>query len=189
LLVRATNELESASVPDDASMQAPPPPTNLPPPHAEDERLVTYWLLGSFDPYDVSEATRIRANRIAHIGDRLPNGRTVERAWWAVESGLARDREVHEHFGALLERLRPAWPVLRRFGQEQEAGFEVTLYCREAQGPLVQLDPAVSRAAAELNATIGFDIYVLSERVIPDDYDLRPLTRLDLGRPRRPGTG
>jgi hypothetical protein len=55
------------------------------------------------------------------------------------------------------------WSIFVDLGHRYEAEVWIAIYLREAQGPLVQLLPEVAAAFAELNATLGFDLYALPE--------------------------
>lgn len=57
----------------------------------------------------------------------------------------------------------PAWPEFVDLGQQFEASVAVAIHCHEAQGPLVEVLPDVARALAELDASLGFDLYALAE--------------------------
>lgn len=47
--------------------------------------------------------------------------------------------------------------------RRHDAGIGVAIHCLEAQGPMVEVLPHVSAALAELNASLGFDLYALPE--------------------------
>jgi hypothetical protein len=85
---------------------------------------------------------------------------------WILDSGLGEGDEFHDHLDALIARMRPAWAAFVDLGRRFDADVEAAIYLLGAQGPLVQVLPDVSAALAEMNATLGFDLYA-----IPDDED------------------
>jgi len=152
-------------------------------PHARDERYVYFLLRGDFDPDAISRATGLTPSRAFVKGTRPRPGASVRPfSIWIVDSGLAPSDEFHDHLDDLLDRLRPAWEVLRGLAHEHEANIDAAIYCRWSQGPLVQVSPSQSAAIADLGATLGFDIYALPE-VEPDGSPGdRLLTRGELSR-------
>jgi hypothetical protein len=147
-------------------------------PHARDERYVWYVLAGDFEPDEITRATGLTPSEVRRKGDEPRLGAAIlKRSSWSIDSGLTPSDEFHEHLEDLLARLRPGWDALRALGTEHEAGVEAAIYCRQAQGPLVQLSPEHGAAIAELRATLGFDIYALPEDPPDDEATMRPLRR------------
>jgi len=166
--------------------------------HAHDERHVWYCLQGDFDPDDITAPSGLTPTQTRRAGDR-PNPRTTHRpphSMWEMDSGLAPCDEFDEHLDALFERLQPGWVALTVLGDQHEAWSTAAISCREAQGPLVQVEPRAAVAPAELNATLGFDIYALPEIEPDGTADGRPITRTELdalnallaGKDAPPGT-
>ena len=150
-------------------------------PHARDERYVWFVLVGDFDPDEITRVTGLTPSEIRRIGDKpRPGAAALKNSSWSIESGLAPSDEFHEHVDDLLGRLRPGWSALRALGGAHEAHVEAAIYCRQAQGPLLQVSPAHGAAIAELGATLGFDIYALPEDEPDDDAAMQPLTRDEL---------
>lgn len=150
-------------------------------PHARDERYVWFVLAGDFEPDDITRATGLTPSEVRRKGDQpRPGAAILKQSSWSIDSGLAPSDEFHEHLEDLLSRLRPGWSTLRELGKEHDAVVEAAIYCRQAQGPLVQVSPTHAGAIAELGATLGFDIYALPEDPPDDEADLRLLTRDEL---------
>ena len=155
--------------------------TDLPDkPHARDERYVWFVLVGDFDPDGISRATGLSPTKVRRKGDVLRSGVALEHSSWSIDSSLSPSDEFHEHLDHLLGRLRPGWTALCALGATHEAHVEAAIYCRQAQGPLVQISPAHGAAIAELGATLGFDIYALPEDEPDEEAPMRPLTRDEL---------
>jgi hypothetical protein len=152
-------------------------------PHARDERYVWYCLTGEFDPDEVTEATGLSPTSTRRKGERASERTTfrLSASEWAMDSALGPSEEFHKHLEDVIDRLRPGWDALRALGQVHQAGVTAAIYCREAQGPLVEVVPSVALALVELNATLGFDIYALPEREL-DEGPIRPLTRAEVVR-------
>jgi hypothetical protein len=137
--------------------------------HPRDERRAWYAVRGAdVDPSDVESLTGIPADRSWRAGDPRPRtGIARAEGLWLIFSGLGAGEEVHDHLDALLARMRPAWPAFADLGRRHEASVTVSIHCLEAQGPLVEVLPDVSAALAELNASLGFDLYALPEDEAP----------------------
>jgi hypothetical protein len=131
--------------------------------HERDRRLLWYSLGGpTLDPDEVTRRTGIQPDQAWRAGDPKPRtGISQPEGAWFLNSGLGESDEFHDHLDALLARMRPAWATFVDLGRQYEADVEAAIYLLEAQGPLVQLLPDVSAALAELNATLGFDLYAL----------------------------
>ena len=150
-------------------------------PHARDERYVWFVLAGDFDPDEISRATGLTPSEVRRKGDTPRAGAaTLKKSSWSIDSGLTPSDEFHEHLDDLLGRLRPGWTALCALGKKHESHVEAAIYCRQAQGPLVQVSPEHGAAIAELRATLGFDIYALPEDPPDDEAAMRPLTRNEL---------
>jgi hypothetical protein len=131
--------------------------------HPGDERVVWFALRGDgLDPADITARTGLTPTKAWRVGDGRPHGGTAHSDnVWLLDSGRPRSDEFHDCLNALLALLRPSWPELVALGQEFAAEVGAAIYCYEAQGPLVQVSPEASAALAELNATLGFDLYAL----------------------------
>jgi hypothetical protein len=115
------------------------------------------------DPRSITGQTGIEPDEARRAGDAKPRtGAPYAEGAWLLESGLPRSAEFHDHLDALIARLRPAWPTFVDLGRRYEASVGTAIYSYEAQGPLVQVLPDVSAALAEINATLGFDLYALA---------------------------
>ena len=151
-------------------------------PHARDERFVWYLLAGDFDPEDITAAAGLTPTKVGRKGERAGprTARLVSESTWVVESGLTPSDEFHEHLDQLIIKLRPGWEALVAFGRQHQAFVTAAIYCREAQGPLVEVSPEASAALTELSATLGFDLYALPEDEPDKQAQIRPLTRTEL---------
>jgi hypothetical protein len=150
-------------------------------PHARDERYLWYVLAGDFDPDEITRATGLTPSKIQRKGEHPRSGSaSLEQSSWSINSGLMPSDEFHEHLQDLLGRLRPGWSALQALGRQHKAGLIAAIYCRQSQGPLVEVSPEHSAAIAELSATLGFDIYALPEDTPDDSPAIRLLTRAEL---------
>jgi hypothetical protein len=132
--------------------------------HARDDRYVWFVLAGDFEPDEITRATALTPTNAHRKGDRpRPGAARLKKSLWSIDSGLTPSDEFHEHLDALLSRLRPAWTALCALGATHEAFVRAAIYCRQVQGPLVQVSPAHAAALAELRATLDFDIYAIPE--------------------------
>jgi hypothetical protein len=133
--------------------------------HPNDRRYVYYRLRGvDLDAGQITDLTGITPDRSWRTGDPKPRtGLPYSNGAWFIDSGLTAADEFHDHLDALLARMHSAWAVFVELGQRHEANIEAAIYCVEAQGPLVIVLPEVSAAIAELNASLGFDLYNLVE--------------------------
>jgi hypothetical protein len=133
--------------------------------HPKDGRRVWYALRGqTLDAIEVTDTAGITPDRAWRAGDLRPGtGQPYEEGAWIVDSGLDDGDEFHDHLDALLARLHPAWATFVDLGRRFDASVGTAIYLAEAQGPLVIVLPDVSAALAELNAAVGFDLYVVTE--------------------------
>ena len=132
--------------------------------HERDERHVWYMLVGpDLDPQAISARTGIEPDQAWRAGEPRPRtGAPYAEGAWLLESGLPRSAEFHDHLDALIARLRPAWEAFIDLGRRHKASVGAAITSYGAQGPLVQVSPDVSAALAEINATLGFDLYALA---------------------------
>jgi Domain of unknown function (DUF4279) len=129
---------------------------------------VSFSLWGShLDPIAITELTGINPDRSYRADEPLPTGRPRTDGQWASGSGLADTDEFHDHVDALLARMRPAWDRFVELGDRYDAFVEAAIHCSESQCPLVEVEPAVSAALSELNATLGFDIWTIAREEKP----------------------
>jgi hypothetical protein len=137
--------------------------------HERDRRYVWYSLRGpDLNPEEITRLTGIAPDKAWHAGDPKPRTGIPQREGvWILDSGLGESEEFHVHLDALIARMRPAWTTFVDLGRRLDVDVEAAIYLLGAQGPLVQVLPDVSVALAELNATLGFDLYA-----IPDDEDV-----------------
>jgi hypothetical protein len=133
--------------------------------HEHDRRFVWYALGGrDLDPDEITRLTRIRPDVSYRAEDPRPRtGLPYGEGVWHLDSGLGESDEFHDHLDALLARMRPSWTTFVDLGRRYDASVETAIYCLGAQGPLVQVLPDVSAAIAELDATLGFDLYAFPE--------------------------
>jgi hypothetical protein len=138
-----------------------------------DRRRVWYALRGeSLDPTEITGLVGISPDRAWQADDLKPRaGKPYREGAWIIDSGLEDDDEFPDHLDALLARMRPAWATFVDLGRRFEASVGAAIDLAEAQGPLVVVLPDVSAAIAELNATVGFDLYAAGGR--GGDLDLQ----------------
>ncbi len=136
------------------------------------QRVHVEFILSRFDldPDEVSLALKIKPTRSARRGDERRNHRGTllshhKEGWWELSSeGEVESKEINEHFEYLLKRLLPHKETILSFAQGGETYFDVlweTAYFHGGNGPL--LSNQNIKGMAELNASIGFDIYQVDE--------------------------
>jgi uncharacterized protein DUF4279 len=124
------------------------------------------------DPDKVSLALKIKPSRSARRGDerRNPRGTLLspyKEGWWQLSSeGKVKSKDINKHFEYLLRRLLPHKETILSFAKDKtgETYFDVlweSTYLYAGSGPL--LSSQSIKGMAELNASIGFDIYQIDE--------------------------
>jgi hypothetical protein len=139
--------------------------------HERDRRFVWYALGGpDVDPDEITRLTGIRPDASYRADDPHPRtGMPPGEGVWHLDSGLGESAEFHDHLDALLARMRPAWAAFVDLGRRYDARVEAAIYCLGATGPLIQVLPDVTAAIAELDATLGFDLYAFPENKEADE--------------------
>ena len=126
----------------------------------------------NLDPEEVSLAFKIKPSRSAKRGDerRNPRGTLLsphKEGWWQLSSeGKVRSKDINKHFEYLLKRLLPHKKTILGFVKAQagETYFGVlweNTYLYAGTAPM--LSSQSIKGMAELNASIGFDIYQIDE--------------------------
>jgi hypothetical protein len=124
------------------------------------------------DPDEVSLALKLKPSRSARRGDerRNPRGTLLshhKEGWWQLSSeGKVQSKDINKHFECLLKRLLPHKKTILRLAKRKagEMYFDVywaSNYLYAGNGPV--LSSQTIKGMAELNASIGFDIYQIDE--------------------------
>jgi hypothetical protein len=129
---------------------------------------VTFRLTGdTLDPQRVTQRLEIAPSRAYARGER--SGTRGGRDWywraglWALRSTMPEGSELEDHLQALLDQLEPRAQIIRDFLAE---GCAADFFCGLFLDHLnegVELSPQILGRVAALGATLGLDIYGLSE--------------------------
>ena len=122
------------------------------------------------DPDAVSLALRINPTNSARRGDERRNIKGAllqphKEGWWQLSTkGKVKSKDIHKHFEYLLKKLLPHREDILNFAKNGETYFGVlweNTYLYAGNGPLISSQSI--KGMAELNASIGFDIYQIDE--------------------------
>jgi hypothetical protein len=124
----------------------------------------------NLDPAKVTSALKIKPSESARRGDerRNPRGDLLsphKEGWWRLSSeGKVKSKDINKHFEYLLKKLLPHKSTILKLAKDGETFFDVlwentNLYA--GTGPV--LSNQSIKGMAELNASIGFDIYQIDE--------------------------
>lgn len=118
------------------------------------------------DPDVLTRRTGLTPSAAFRVGDLKPNGRRHDVAAWRIRSADHPDRM--EALAELWARVDPVWPELVALAREHTAYVEVVIVAAEDVSPDERFDlnfeVDVVRRAAELGASLGFDLYDYRER-------------------------
>ena len=141
---------------------------------------VYYAIYGpDLDPDAVTAATGLEPDTLYRAGELKPNRRIRKDGFWKLHSGLPQGAAFEAHVDALLTRLRPAWSTLVELGRRHHAYVEAAIDLNHSPG--LGIGPAAMAALVELNAELGFDLYLWA----PQDPPTGPADAPAMTQPRR----
>lgn len=134
--------------------------------------ISVYFAFFGFDtdPDEITRIVGISPSRIRRVGDAVsyppPPGKDaaqmprVKVSGWRIDSGLDPAADLPTQVRALLRRLQPAWASLTELGQRYEAAVECVVKSYGGDRPEIGFDKDLIQQVAQLNATLGVDLYI-----------------------------
>ncbi len=127
-----------------------------------EETYACYLLLGDdLDPDTVSEYLGLTPTRAWRKGDASPDSGPQDVGGWLLGSDLPRDCSEEDHVLALFQALRPSWLAAASLGARYRASLYVVVRTSSHANPVFNFDRSTVRQAAELNAELGVDLYLV----------------------------
>lgn len=115
------------------------------------------------DPDEVTAYLGMAPSKTWRVGDPvIPGAKLREKAnGWLLKSGLPLAAPLEEHIRSLMELLQPVWPALVELCNKRHAEIYCVVYSYGGDRPGIFFDRDAVRRAADLNADIDVDLYIL----------------------------
>lgn len=116
------------------------------------------------DPDRVTEITGIQPSKTWRTGELINSRATVryEENGWTLSSSVPGD--LDQEITEVLDHLRPAWSEFVALGSRYYAEISCVVYSYGGDRPPIHFDRGVVGSAAELNAAIDVDLYILPRK-------------------------
>lgn len=134
----------------------------------ESETDAVFTLTGSdLDPDRVTALTGVQPSRTWRTGELITERAIVryKNNGWTLRSNVSGD--LNEEISDVLDLLQPAWSQFVALSSRSYAEIACVVYSYGGARPPIHFDRDIVRRAAELNAAIDVDLYVLPKRRKP----------------------
>lgn len=127
-------------------------------------RVSAEYGLSDFDvdPDEITAYLGLAPTRAWRVGQQVsrPPALPARTSGWGIETPEDRETGTEVHLARLLGQLEPAWDRLVELGRRYAAGINLVAYVYD-EVPALYVSEEVVRRAAELNVSLGVDLYLV----------------------------
>jgi hypothetical protein len=141
-------------------------------PRWETYAIISLYPVGkrTFDPRQVTSILGIKPARSWRRGDVMkPSGRKRAYDGWEFKSKQSTSREPGRHVTEVIDAVWPRWKILKQNIPGLACTVDIVIYILTRSMPPIVISRASAKRAADLNAKIGIDMYMIPEPSIGDE--------------------
>ncbi len=133
----------------------------------ESDVYAAFILRGlELDPQHITTSLGMLPSKTWRVGELLIEQAILRHKdnGWMIASDLPLSCDLQEHVKSVMERLQPGWQVLMELCTSYDAEINCVVKSYGGDRPAILFEKDIVKLAADLNAAINIDLYVLPRR-------------------------